>query len=62
MKVGLALYLGAAYGGVKGDLMDAAQVMPDADYGFKAAAAPEMQTYGSSLPMSRRGSSALAPL
>jgi hypothetical protein len=38
MKVGLALYLGAAYGGVKGDLMDAAQVMPDADYGFKPAA------------------------
>ena len=46
MKVGLALYLNAAYGGVKGDLMETAEVMPDADYGFKPAAAPEMRTYG----------------
>jgi hypothetical protein len=46
MKVGLALYLGAAYGGLKGDLMEAAQVMPDADYRFKPAAVPEMRTYG----------------
>lgn len=26
--------------------MEAAQVMPDADYGFKPAAASEMRTYG----------------
>lgn len=46
MKVGLAQYLGAAYGGVKGDLTEAAQAMPEVDYGFKPAAAPEMRTYG----------------
>ena len=46
MKVGLAHYLGAAYGGIKGELIDAAQAMPEADYGFKPAAAPEMRTYG----------------
>jgi hypothetical protein len=46
MKVGLALYLSAAYGGLKAELIEAAQVMPEADYGFKPGPAPEMRTYG----------------
>ena len=31
MKVGLAVYLGAAYGGLKAELIEAAQAMPEAD-------------------------------
>ena len=46
MKVGLAMYLQAGYGGVKADLTEAAEMMPESDYGFRPAAAPEMRTFG----------------
>lgn len=46
MKVGLATYLQMGYGGQKADLTEAAAMMPEADYGFKPAAAPEVRTYG----------------
>ena len=46
MKVGLSTYLQAGYGGLKAELTQAADMMPDADYGFRPAAAPEMRTYG----------------
>jgi hypothetical protein len=46
MKVGLATYVGFAYDGLKGDLLAAAAAMPEADYGFKPAAAAEMRSYG----------------
>jgi hypothetical protein len=46
MKVGLAVYLQAGYGGLKADLTESADMMPEADYGFRPAAAPDMRTYG----------------
>ena len=46
MKVGLATYLRAGYGGLKTELSEAAEMMPDADYRSKPGAAPEMRTYG----------------
>lgn len=46
MKVGLAMYLQAGYGGLKQELLEAAREMPEADFAFKPAAAPEMRTYG----------------
>ena len=46
LKVGLAMYLQAGYGGLKNDLLEAAKAMPDDDYGFKPGTAPEMRTFG----------------
>jgi len=46
MRVGLPLYLQAGYGGLKAELTEAAAMMPEADYGFRPAAAPEMRSFG----------------
>jgi hypothetical protein len=46
MKVGLATYLQMGYGGQKNDLTEAAEMMPEADYGFKPASAPEVRGFG----------------
>jgi hypothetical protein len=46
MKVGLATYLQMGYGGQKNDLIEAAGMMPEADYGFKPASAPEVRGFG----------------
>jgi hypothetical protein len=46
MKVGLPLYLRSAYGGLKAELSEAADMMPESDYGFRPGAAPEMRTFG----------------
>lgn len=46
MKVGLATYLQMGYGGLKNDLTKAAEMMPEADYGFKPASAPEVRGFG----------------
>ncbi len=46
MKVGLASYLQAGYGGLRTDLTEAAEMMPEADYEFRPAASPEMRTFG----------------
>jgi hypothetical protein len=41
-----SIYLQARYGGLKAELTEAAGMMPEADYGFRPAAAPEMRTFG----------------
>ena len=41
MKVGLSIYLQAGYGGLKAELSEAADMMPEADYGFRPGAASE---------------------
>ena len=46
MKVGLSIYLQAGYGGLKAELSEAADMMPESDYGFRPGAAPEMRTFG----------------
>ena len=46
MKVGLATFLQMGYGGQKNDLTEAAEMMPEADYGFKPASAPEVRGFG----------------
>ena len=46
MKVGLSMYLQAGYGGLKSELSEAAEMMPESDYGFRPGAAPEMRTFG----------------
>lgn len=46
MKVGLADYLRFGYSGIKQNLMAAADLMPDADYGTKPHAKPGGRTYG----------------
>jgi hypothetical protein len=46
MKVGLSMYLQAGYGGLKAELSEAADMMPESDYGFRPGAAPEMRTFG----------------
>jgi hypothetical protein len=46
MKVGLSMYLQAGYGGLKSELSEAADMMPESDYGFRPGAAPEMRTFG----------------
>jgi hypothetical protein len=46
MKVGLSLYLQAGYGGLKAELSEAADMMPEADYGFRPGAAREIRTFG----------------
>ena len=45
-KVGLATSLQRAYGTLKGNLTQAAQKMPEANYGFKPASDPDLRTYG----------------
>jgi len=45
-KVGLATSLQNAYGTLKGNLTQAAEKMPEADYGFKPASDPDLRTYG----------------
>jgi len=46
MKVGLGTYLQVAYGGVKNDLLEAANLMAADDYGFKPGSAAEMRSFG----------------
>ena len=46
MKVGLSMYLQAGYDGLKSELSEAADMMPESDYGFRPGAAPEMRTFG----------------
>jgi hypothetical protein len=45
-KVGLAASLQNAYSTLKGNLTQAAEKMPDANYGFKPAADPDLRTFG----------------
>ncbi len=45
-KIGLAAYLRAGYTGLKATLTQAADKMPEADYGSKPTSMPEVRTYG----------------
>ena len=45
-KVSLATGLQRAYGTLKGNLTQAAEKMPEANYGFKPGSDPELRTYG----------------
>jgi hypothetical protein len=45
-QFGLAAYLKGAYAGLKANLTQEAEKMPEADYAFKPGAAGEMRTYG----------------
>ena len=45
-KVGLATSMQSAYGTLKGNLTQAAEKMPEANYGFKPASDPDLRTYG----------------
>ena len=45
-KRGLAASMQAAYGTLKGNMTQAAEKMPEANYGFKPAPDPELRTYG----------------
>jgi DinB superfamily len=45
-RIGLARYLQVGYAGLKRDLTEAAEKMPEADYGFKPGSMPEVRTYG----------------
>ena len=45
-KVGLTTSLQRAYGTLKGNLTQAAEKMPEANYGFKPAPDPDLRTYG----------------
>ena len=45
-RVGLATFLQLAYGGIKADLLAAAEKMPEADYEFKPGSMPEVRTFG----------------
>ena len=45
-KVSLATGLQRAYGTLKGNLTQAAEKMPEANYGFKPASDPDLRTYG----------------
>jgi DinB superfamily len=44
-KLGLAEYIKAGYGGIKRDLLAAAERMPEADYAFKPSQMSEARTY-----------------
>ena len=48
-KVDLIAYIQAGYGGLKADLIAAAEAMPEADYGFKPSTMPEMRTFGETI-------------
>ena len=45
-KRGLAASLQTAYGTLKGNMTQAAEKMPEANYGFKPGSDPELRTYG----------------
>ena len=45
-KVSLATGLQRAYGTLKGNMTQAAEKMPEANYGFKPASDPDLRTYG----------------
>ena len=45
-RIGLARYLQVGYAGLKRDLTEAAEKMPEADYGYKPGSMPEVRTYG----------------
>jgi len=45
-KVGLAASMQNAYATLKGNLTQAAEKMPEANYGFKPAPDPDLRTYG----------------
>jgi len=45
-KRGLAASMQAAYGTLKGNMTQAAEKMPEADYGFKPGSDPELRTFG----------------
>ena len=45
-KVGLATSMQNAYATLKGNLTQAAEKMPEANYGFKPAPDPDLRTYG----------------
>ena len=45
-KIGLATSLQNAYATLKGNLTQAAEKMPEANYGFKPASDPDLRTYG----------------
>jgi hypothetical protein len=45
-KIGLATSLQNAYATLKGNLTQAAEKMPEANYGFKPAPDPDLRTYG----------------
>jgi len=42
----IAVSIQRAYAGIKGNLTQAAEKMPEADYNFKPSAMPEMRVYG----------------
>ncbi len=46
-RIGLARYLQVSYTGLKRDLTEAAEKMPEADYAFKPGSMPEVRTYAS---------------
>ena len=45
-KIGLAASMQRAYATLKGNLTQAAEHMPEANYGFKPAPDPDLRTYG----------------
>jgi hypothetical protein len=45
-KIGLARYFQAGYGGLKTDLIAAAEKMPEGDYGFKPSSMADVRAYG----------------
>jgi len=45
-KVGLSASMQNAYATLKGNLTQAAEKMPEANYGFKPASDPDLRTYG----------------
>ena len=45
-KRGLAASMQTAYGTLKGNMTQAAEKMPEANYGFKPGSDPELRTYG----------------
>jgi hypothetical protein len=45
-RIGLASYVKASYAGLKGNLTQAADKMPEADYRFKPGSMPEVRTFG----------------
>jgi len=45
-KIGLATSLQRGYAGLKTNFTQAAEKMPEADYGFKPGSTPEVRTFG----------------
>src|SRR5213083_1402443 len=48
-KIGLATSLQRGYAGLKTNFTQAAEKMPEADYGFKPGSTPEARTYGQAI-------------